>query len=368
MTQVTPPPLAGTIPELSAEALGRFMPMFLWLDRRGRIRGLGPTLAKILGPEPVIGTPFVRHFALRRARATTREAGRDGGGHGGGGRGGGGGMGGGMGALIGGRRLNLTLAAWPEFSLRGTAEEVGPAGAGELLLNLSFGIDLAGAVRAFGLTEADFAPSDLAMELLYLNEAKAAVLGELRALTGRLEEARRSALDQALRDPLTGLANRRAFDAALERMLIMLPRGGRPFALAHIDLDFFKEVNDSLGHAAGDQVLMRTAEVLQGETRGGDMVARVGGDEFIMLLRGLTDRGQLQRLAGRIIARLEEPIGCEGRSCCISASIGIAVSSDYAAPDADRMLADADSALYHSKRSGRGCFTLHGDEEDAGQA
>ena len=80
MTQITHPPLAGAIPELSAEALGRFMPMYLWLDRRGRIRGLGPTLAKILGPEPVIGTPFMRHFALRRARSSTREAGRDGGG------------------------------------------------------------------------------------------------------------------------------------------------------------------------------------------------------------------------------------------------------------------------------------------------
>lgn len=282
----------------------------------------------------------------------------------GGGRGGAGGMG----ALVGGRRLNLTLVAWPEFSLRGTAEEVGPTGAGELLLNLSFGIGLAGAVRAFGLTEADFAPSDLTMELLYLNEAKAAVLGELRALTGRLEEARRSALDQALRDPLTGLANRRAFDAALDRMLTMLPRAGRHFALAHIDLDFFKEVNDSLGHAAGDQVLMRTAEVLLAETRGGDMVARVGGDEFILLLRGLTDREQLRRLAGRIIARLEEPIDCEGRQCCISASIGIAVSSDYTAPDADQMLADADSALYHSKRNGRGCTTLHDADEGAGRA
>lgn len=334
MQPVLPP---ASLPDMALDALGRMMPMFLWLDRRGRIQAVGPTLAKILGPEPVLGTLFARHFNLRRARELHR----------------------GMASLTGGRRLNLTLAAYPDFNLRGTAEELGLGEAGGVLVNLSFGIALSDAVRFFGLTEADFAPSDLAMELLYLAEAKAAVLGELRALTGRLEEARRSALSQALSDPLTGLSNRRAFDASLERMLHVLARGGRPFALMHIDLDFFKEVNDTLGHAAGDMVLLRTAEVLQSEIRRGDMAARVGGDEFMLLLRGMADSRQLEGLAARIIRRLEEPILYDGHGCHVSASIGIALSGDYENPSADALLAAADSALYHSKRNGRGCWTMH---------
>lgn len=327
------PPVA--LPGLSTEALGRLMPMFLWLDARGMICGLGPTLAKILGAGGVIGSDFSRHFILRRARSAARGD-----------------------SLAGARRLSLSLVAYPEFSLRGTAVEIGSLGQGAVLLNLSFGIDLAEAVREFGLTEADFAASDLAMEMLYLIEAKAAVLSELTALTARLDKQRRSAMSQALTDPLTGLANRRAFDGTLERALQAQAHGERPFTLAHLDLDFFKEVNDSLGHAAGDAVLVHTAAVIAAELRRGDLVARLGGDEFALLLRGITGREQLELLAERIISRIEEPILFEGQSCRVSASIGIAVSGGYAADEADRLLADADAALYDSKRRGRGCWTL----------
>lgn len=339
MSQMKPLPLPGTLAGLTPEILGRLMPMFLWLDRRGRIKALGPTLAKILGPTQVIGCIFARHFTLRRARQAHQSPALPG--------------------LEAGRRLTLSLVAYPEFSLRGTAVDLGPAGGADMLLNLSFGIHLTDAVRVFALTEADFAASDLAMELLYLNEAKAAVLGELRALTGRLDVAHRSAVSQALSDPLTGLANRRAFDAALDRALEMQGRGGRPFALAHLDLDFFKEVNDSLGHAAGDMVLSHTASVLQEEVRRGDLVARVGGDEFMLMLRGVTDHATIEALALRIIARLEAPLEFDGRMCRVSASIGIALSSDYTRPEADRMLVDADAALYHSKRTGRGRWTMY---------
>lgn len=338
MTEMTRLEPAAALPGLPAEALGRLMPMFLWLDARGRICGLGPTLAKILGAEGVIGSDFAHHFILRRARSMGRGD-----------------------SLAGARRLSLSLVAYPDFSLRGTAVEIGARGQGAVLLNLSFGIDLAEAVREFGLTEADFAASDLAMEMLYLIEAKAAVLSELNALTARLDKQRLSAMSQALTDPLTGLANRRAFDAALERALQAQGQGDRPFTIAHVDLDFFKEVNDSLGHAAGDAVLVHTAAVLAAELRRGDLVARLGGDEFVLLLRGITGQEQLELLAERIISRIEEPILFEGRPCRVSASIGIAVSGGYAADEADRLLSDADVALYDSKRKGRGCWTLFRD-------
>lgn len=322
---------------LSSEALGQLMPMFLLLDMRGRICDLGPTLRKILGGQAVIGAAFARHFTLRRARGGRARRDR----------------------RTGARRLSLSLVSYPEISLRGVAVELGPRAGGRLLVNLSFGIHLAEAVREFGLTEADFAASDLAMEMLYLIEAKQAVLAELRALTQRLDEARHAALTQALSDPLTGLANRRAFDAALEVALADQRRSGREFALAHVDLDFFKAVNDTFGHAAGDAVLVQAAQVLSAEVRRGDLVARVGGDEFVLLLYGPSDPGQVEALVKRIIARLEEPVFHEGSECRISASVGIAISGAYAEPSVEQMLADADQALYRSKRNGRGCYSIH---------
>ncbi len=334
-------PDSGSLPPqpliaMSAGALGQLMPMALWLDPRGTIRGVGPTLARILGGRAVIGTPFDVHFRLGRARARAQETGH----------------------FSNGRRLHLWLRANPGVSLRGSAVELGYRGEEGVLVNLTFGIQLAEAVRGFGLTEADFSPCDLAMELLYLQEAKAAVLGELRALNMRLEDARRSALDQALTDPLTGLANRRAFDLELSRTLSGL-EGRRPsFALVHVDLDHFKAVNDSLGHAAGDIVLEYVARVLREEARRGDVVARVGGDEFILLVREVSDPEFVLAMGRRMISRLEQPCFYAGEPCRISGSIGIALSVDYVEPDGAQMLADADAALYVSKREGRGRCTL----------
>ena len=351
---------------LTPERLGLLMPMFLWLDRRGRIRAVGPTLRKIVGPEAV-GAAFARYFSLRRARGGERpatvptdERGAEflaglafedridadtdidietGGGPPG------------RAALAVGRRLTISLVAHPSFTLRATAVDLGGQ---DLLLNLSFGIHLPEAVRFFGLTEADFAASDLAMELLFLAEAKTAVLDELRALTQRLDAARREAVSKALSDPLTGLANRRALEAALDRAAKAQARGGRGFALLLLDLDFFKQINDTLGHAAGDAALIQVAQALSGETRRGDLVARVGGDEFMLILRGPLDAARLAGFAVRLIARLEEPMQIEGRACRISASIGAVLSEGARSPDLAELMAKADSELYRAKGAGRG--------------
>ena len=213
-------------------------------------------------------------------------------------------------------------------------------------------------MREFGLTEADFSPCDLAIELLYLQEAKSAVLGELRALNTRLEEARRSAVDQALTDALTGLPNRRAFDLELARVISGGDGGGRDFALAHVDLDHFKAVNDTMGHAAGDFVLDHAARILRAEARHGDLVARIGGDEFVVLLRNVTHAEPVLAMGRRMIERLEEPSVFAGEECRISGSVGVALSVFYQVPDGAQMLADADAALYVSKREGRGRCTL----------
>src|SRR5690606_25524563 len=129
-----------------------------------------------------------------------------------------------------------------------------------------FGIAAAEAVRRHALSNADFAPTDLTVELLYLTEVKAAVMSELAALNQRLQDSRREAEAQALTDPLTGLANRRAFEKGLAEAVDMARRG-QGFVLMHLDLDYFKTVNDTLGYAAGDHVLAEVAHALRAETR-----------------------------------------------------------------------------------------------------
>jgi diguanylate cyclase (GGDEF)-like protein len=206
------------------------------------------------------------------------------------------------------------------------------------------------AVAACNLTDADFAATDLAMELLYLVEAKIAVTAELRQLNLRLQGARDAAQEQALTDTLTGLRNRRALDFAMHTLI----DHNISFGLMHIDLDFFKIVNDTLGHAAGDHVLREVASKLLLETRAGDTVARVGGDEFVIIFSDLSDAAALSRIADRVVARISEPNWFQGEACRISASIGITLSTDYNPPVAERMLQDADTALYASKNAGRG--------------
>ena len=219
-----------------------------------------------------------------------------------------------------------------------------------MVFNLSFGISVAEAVRHHNLTDGDFAPTDLAMELLYVVEAKTVVMDELHNLNRRLQGAKSEAEEQALTDTLTGLRNRRALDAVLAQIIARR----RQFGLMHIDLDYFKQVNDTLGHAAGDHVLRYVASVLRDETRSDDTVARVGGDEFVVVFPGLADPSRLRMISERMIKRLSVPQEYEGNPCQIAASIGLTVSTLYATPDPEEMLVDADIALYAAKNAGRG--------------
>lgn len=328
--------------DLSLAALSRLMPMFLLLDGSGRIAAVGPTLAKLCPDRPLEGAVFSEVFVMRRPASA---AGLDD-----------------LQARAG-DQLHLALREDPAVTLRGLAVPVIGAG---MLLNLSFGINVAEAVRRHSLTVADFAATDLAVEMLYLGEAKSAVMDELRSLNLRLQGAKRAAEEQALTDTLTGLRNRRALDLVLMGLIGQ----GQGFGLMHLDLDYFKQVNDTLGHAAGDQVLRAVAVALTEETRSSDTVARVGGDEFVLVLPGLLDPATLQRIGARIIARLGEPVMFEGNACRISGSIGVTLSSLYAAPDPERMLNDADTALYASKRGGRSQVQLYrpgiGEEGESG--
>lgn len=310
--------------------LGRLIPMHILIGADGAVRSLGPTLQKVIAAPVPPGTPFFDAFEIRRPGGV-----------------------GDMPALVARAGARLTLAP------RGAAQAFRAFAVGlddgGLIVKTGFGIDVFAAVAAHGLTDTDFTATDLTVEMLYLQEAKSAVMMELASLNRRLNDARQTAEAQALTDTLTGLANRRGLDQRLSTVVA----AGLDFSLMHLDLDFFKAVNDTYGHAAGDHVLREVARVLRDGTRRGDTVCRVGGDEFLIVMPGLTDAAALQAVAERLIARLSQPIDYLGSPCRISGSIGIARSVDYADLSVDRLLADADAALYASKNAGRGRAAFH---------
>jgi diguanylate cyclase (GGDEF)-like protein len=317
---------------LDLAALDQLMPMHLCLSPSGDIVSAGSTLAKLFPETALLAHKLFDLFEVRRPGGVFDMAGL---------------------MTQVGKRLYLGLHGCKLPPMRGIAL---PRARGQgLLINLSFGIGVIDAVRHHELTDADFAATDLTVELLYLVEAKSAVMDELRNLNLRLQGAKVAAEEQALTDTLTGLRNRRALDVELG----ILSRHATPFCLMHIDLDYFKAVNDTLGHAAGDHVLREVAKVLCAETRNGDTVSRVGGDEFVVVLQSLADTGLMQQIAQRIITRLNAPMEFEGQACRIAASIGMTVSTLYPSPNPERMLSDADQALYASKRAGRAQATLY---------
>ncbi|MFN8580229.1 MAG: EAL domain-containing protein [Gemmatimonadaceae bacterium] len=161
-------------------------------------------------------------------------------------------------------------------------------------------------------------------------------------------------LEQALRDPLTGLGNRRLFGDRLSHALARRHRRPESVAVLLLDLDHFKFVNDTLGHAKGDALLVAVGERLQHVLRAGDTVARLGGDEFAILLEDLGKPEEAEATAGRVQQSLSRPFVLEEREIAIRASIGIAWASE--GQGVDELLTDADVAMYGAKNSGRGCI------------
>jgi diguanylate cyclase (GGDEF)-like protein/PAS domain S-box-containing protein len=169
-------------------------------------------------------------------------------------------------------------------------------------------------------------------------------ISDRKALEGRLQQA-------ALHDPLTGLPNRLLLLDRLEQALADSRRKKRAIAVLFIDLDGFKLVNDTHGHAAGDQLLRQTAQRLSDCTRAGDTVARIGGDEFVALLVGMNGEEDMTATTTRMRDRLSEPFTLDDVTVSVTASIGATVTTVGRPKD---ILHAADTAMYKAKMSGPG--------------
>jgi diguanylate cyclase (GGDEF)-like protein len=249
-----------------------------------------------------------------------------------------------------GLALSVEIQGHDDLRLRGVVARHGDGG----VLSLSFGIALQSAIKRYRLTLQDFAPTDLAPEMLYLIEANQAAMSASRSLTERLQGAKMLAEEQAHFGTLTGLRNRQS----LERILDHLAQTKESFSLIQIDLDYFESVNDTLGHAAGDMILQHVANVLRPETRHDDFLIRLGGDEFLLVIKHLTDHARLMSLSTALIRGFEEPQEYDGTPCQISASLGVLVHAGGTPWEAAGVLYRVDEAVYASKHGGRGQANL----------
>jgi diguanylate cyclase (GGDEF)-like protein/PAS domain S-box-containing protein len=176
-----------------------------------------------------------------------------------------------------------------------------------------------------------------------------------RDITAR-KEAEQRLTRLALHDSLTGLPNRPYFEERFAETLARCRRSGQPLALMIVDLDNFKPVNDTLGHEVGDQLLVAFTRQLKSAMRESDLLARIGGDEFTLVVEGAKEREDVAAIAEKLLAALRDPLDVAGHAIVVSASIGIALCRGSDSPSA--LMKRADQALYEAKRAGRARYHI----------
>ena len=190
-------------------------------------------------------------------------------------------------------------------------------------------------------------PFDLAEVLMRVrNMLEVRLLHEAARNQGKMLES------LALKDPLTGLANRRLLAERMSMALVHARRNKSTMAVVYLDLDGFKQINNTLGHGAGDALLKMVAGRLVATVREEDTVARLGGDEFIMALWNVTGTDDAAKVALKVVEAVSQPYGIEGHTVRITTSAGIAIYPVHG-EDADTLMKNADLALYEAKRAGK---------------
>lgn len=181
---------------------------------------------------------------------------------------------------------------------------------------------------------------------------------EIMAHLSELNESRKVLDHLARHDTLTGLPNRRMFFDRLEHAIANAQRNGKQLAVLFVDLDRFKEINDSFGHAAGDGVLVRVASLMKSAVREVDTVARLGGDEFVVLLDTIDDLQHVTVIIMKLHMLFQSPMRIDGHELQVHASIGAGIFPRDG-KDADELMQNADQAMYHFKKDGKSTSTFH---------
>ena len=204
----------------------------------------------------------------------------------------------------------------------------------------------------------------LLKQLIELSAKQRAVSSALEQEVRERSRAEHKARIMALRDPLTGLANRKTFLQDLARILSGIGEGYSGVGVMFLDLDHFKYINDTYGHAVGDSVLQTVADRLRASTRSSDVVARFGGDEFAIVLPQVESAGYALCVAKRILREMNEPLFIDGVRLVARTSIGIMLTCDRSA-DPEQLVRKADRALYQAKDAGRGQLRIYDQVLDA---
>ena len=190
------------------------------------------------------------------------------------------------------------------------------------------------------------------------------VIGHIKDLTDR-KRAEQQIEYQAYHDALTGLANRRLFQEHLTLAVALAQRKAGFLAVFFLDLDHFKIINDSLGHTVGDALLRVVAMRLKTHVREGDVIARVGGDEFTLVLQELKKKEDIATIAQKVLRAIAEPVDVDGHRLYVTTSIGVAVYPDDG-HDAETLLKNADNAMYRAKSEGRNSYEMSTEEMSRG--
>ena len=195
-------------------------------------------------------------------------------------------------------------------------------------------------------------PFDLAEVLMRVrNMLEVRLLHEAARNQGKMLES------LALKDPLTGLANRRLLAERMSMALVHARRNKSTMAVVYLDLDGFKQINNTLGHGAGDALLIMVAGRLVATVREEDTVARLGGDEFIIALWNVSGTDDAAKVGLKVIEAVAQPYGIEGNTVSITTSAGIAIYPVHG-EDADTLMKSADLALYEAKRAGKNAYRI----------
>ena len=321
---------------ISYDTLDTLFPMHVVLDRDGIITHIGPTLLKIMHRD-LRGASFVEAFAIKKPRSIKNLSDL---------------------ASAQGRKVVIrgTRATGNTVEFRCMPTKIGDSDE-LLLIDFSFSANFAELVEELDLSSSDFKPNDFSLDLFYTIETQRTLVEDSHKLTIALEDSKKEAEEAANIDVLTGIANRRSLYRHLTHLL-NTDSGASNCVLFHIDLDEFKSINDNFGHAAGDHVLKHTAAILKELSDVADFPARIGGDEFAMIVAGATSEAKTQMIANGIRERILSPIEFQGHVFHIGVSIGVVELSQYANETPDRLFSCSDIALYQAKRTNESIVIL----------